>query len=35
VGKISETYFPARPVGEKKLERTIELLKGAEQDSAN
>lgn len=28
VGKISETYFPARPVGEKKLDRTIELLQG-------
>jgi ankyrin repeat protein len=26
VGKVSETYFPARPVGEKKLDRTIELL---------
>jgi cytohesin len=29
VGKVSETYFPARPVGEKKLDRTIELLRGA------
>jgi ankyrin repeat protein len=28
VGKVSETYFPARPVGEKKLDRVIEMLKG-------
>jgi len=28
VGKHSETYFPARPVGEKRMERVIEMLKG-------
>jgi ankyrin repeat protein len=26
-GKIAETYFPARPVGPKKLETTIEILR--------
>lgn len=29
VGKVSETYFPARPVGAKEMERTIELLREA------
>jgi len=33
VGKVSETYFPARPVGEKKMDRTIELLRGATRHS--
>ena len=26
VGKVAETYFPARPIAPKKLERVIELL---------
>jgi len=29
VGNVSETCFPARPVGEKEMDRTIELLRGA------
>lgn len=33
VGKVSETYFPVRPVGEKKMDRTIELLRGAAPES--
>jgi len=28
-GRIAETYFPARPLGPKKLDRTIELLRAA------
>jgi ankyrin repeat protein len=30
-GKNAETYFPARPIGSKQLERTIELLRWAGQ----
>jgi ankyrin repeat protein len=30
VGKAAETYFPARPIGAKKLERAIELLRPCE-----
>lgn len=26
-GKSAETYFPARPIGPKKLEKTIEILR--------
>jgi ankyrin repeat protein len=26
-GKVAETYFPARPIGQKQLERTIEMLR--------
>ena len=27
--RVAETYFPVRPIGQKKLERTIEMLKKA------
>jgi len=29
VGKVWGTYFPSRPMGEKKLDRTIKILRGA------
>lgn len=31
-GRVAETYFPVRPIGPKKLDRTIDLLRSAQQN---